>query len=256
MRAPESIFLSLIVDIWNLKELEMIDSKIKGTMHQRCRAMKSWKHRELNSTSHCEFEGRIFSRVSEIAANTWISVLWAGGGKQTTQSLEVKCEREDRKTKQNKREEKHHVRGECTQYMRSWAGTGLLATKWWLWGVGFEVSEQLKGAAVPNHDWKGNDPGRVTGIPVVVVVVVVAFECSVLIASRCWGWDVNKKETAVKESLGPYHPRMANSVVVVRKSCWYCWVPAVRELEMVFMDYIKWGSGIESSLKAGVSQWV
>lgn len=30
-------------------------------------------------------------------------------------------------------------------------------------------SEQLKGAAVPNHDWKGNAPGRVTGMPVVVV---------------------------------------------------------------------------------------
>lgn len=54
--------------------------------------------------------------------------------------------------------------------MRSWAGTRLLTTKLWLLGVGYEVSEQLKGAAVPNHDWKRNDPGKVTGMPVVVVV--------------------------------------------------------------------------------------
>lgn len=72
---------------------------------------------------------------------------------------------------------------------------------------------------MPNHDWKGNAPGRVTGMPVVVVVVVGGIiEWSVLVPSRRWGWDVNRKETAVKESLGPY-PQTVNSVVVVRKSC-------------------------------------
>lgn len=240
MRASESIFLCLIVDIWNLKEPEMIDSKIKGTMHQR--AMQSWKHRELHSTSHCEFEGRIFSRASEIAVNTWISVLWAGDGKQDNTELRSKIWEWglENKTKHNKK---------WSGAKAPWHGRVHTAYK----RSGFEFSEQLKRAAVPNHDWKGNAPGRVTGMPVVVVVGIM--EWSVLVPSRRWGWDVNRKETAVKESLGPY-PQMVNSVVVVRKSCWYCWVPAVRGLEMFFMDYIKWGSGIESSLKAAVSQWV